>query len=75
VLTLSLRAAPDGSALLTLFNASAEPQTAAISSGLVHICAAQRCDVLGDPVEALAVKDGTVEVPIASRQTMTLKFS
>jgi alpha-mannosidase len=75
VLTLSLRAAPDGSALLTLFNASDEPQTAVVASGLVRIHAAQRCDLFGDPLESLSVNDGSVEVMIASRQTVTLRFS
>jgi alpha-mannosidase len=75
VLTLSLRAAPDEGALLTLFNASDAPQTAIVASGLVHIRAAQRCDLFGDPLESLSVKDGSIEVMIASRQTVTLKFS
>jgi alpha-mannosidase len=75
VLTLSLRAAPDGGTLLTLFNASDEPQTAVIASVLVRIHSAQRCDLFGDPLESLPVKDGSVEVMIASRQTVTLKCS
>jgi alpha-mannosidase len=75
VLTLSLRAAADGSVLLTLFNASDQPQTAVVSSGLVLIHYAQRCDLFGDSIEALAIRDGSIEAVLAPRQTVTLKFS
>jgi alpha-mannosidase len=75
VLTVSLRAAPDGGALLTLFNASDEPQTAAVSSGLVHIRAARRCDVFGEPFDTLPVNDGAIEVTLAPRRTVTLALS
>ena len=75
MLTLSLRDAPAGGVLLALFNASDAPQTAVVASGLVRIYSAQRCDLFGDPLESLPVKDGSVEVMIASRQTVTLKVS
>jgi hypothetical protein len=75
VLVLSLRAAPEGGALLALFNASDEPQTATVTSGLVRILSAQRCDLFGDPLESLSIKEDSVEVMIAPRRTATLKFS
>jgi len=56
VLTLSLRAAPDGGALLTLFNASDVPQTAVVASRLVRIRAAQRCEMFGEPFDALPIR-------------------
>jgi hypothetical protein len=75
VLALSLRAAPDGGALLTLFNASDEPQTAVVASGLVHINSEQRCDVSGEPFDTLPAKDGAIEIMLAPRRTVTLALS
>ena len=72
VLTLSLRAAPDGGALLTLFNASDAPQSTTIANGLLSVAAAHRCDLFGNRLEMLSVLDGTVAVAIAPRQTVTL---
>jgi alpha-mannosidase len=71
ILMLNLRAGGD-SALLTLFNASDQPQTATVSSGLIKISAAKRCDLFGNPLEALAVNNGTLEVTIAPRQVIIL---
>jgi alpha-mannosidase len=75
VLTLSLRAAPDGGALLTLFNANDAPQTAVVASGLVHIHSAQRCDLFGDPLDALPVNEGAIAVTLAPRRTVTLALT
>ena len=75
VLTLSLRGAADGGVLLTLFNASDAPQTTVVSSGLVHIHSAQRCDLFGDPLDALPVNDGAIEVTLAPRRIVTLALS
>jgi hypothetical protein len=75
ILTLNLHAAPEGKTLLTLFNASDETQTAAISSALIHIESAQRCDMFGDHLETLTVNNGAVEVSISPRQTMTLELT
>jgi alpha-mannosidase len=72
VLTLNLRAVSEGSTLLTLFNASDQVQSAIVSSGLIHIHSANRCDLFGTPLEMLAVDNGAVEVTIAPRQTSTL---
>jgi alpha-mannosidase len=71
ILTLNLRAHDNG-ALLTLFNASDETQTACISSGLIHIESAHRCDMFGNQLETLTVNNGAVEVIIAPRQTTAL---
>jgi hypothetical protein len=68
---LNLRASDSG-ALLTLFNASDEEQIASISSGLIRIDSAYRCDLFGNKLEPLTVNNDAVEVTIAPRQTMTL---
>jgi len=72
VLVMNLRAAPEESALLTLFNASDILQTATVSSGLIQIGAANRCDLYGNYLETLSVNNGAVEVTIAPRQTVML---
>jgi hypothetical protein len=69
---LNLRAANQGGAFLTLFNASDEPRVAIISSGLVRINKANRCDLLGRPLEILPVQNGALEIKITPRQTITL---
>lgn len=75
ILTLSVRAAPEHGATLTIFNASDEQQTAKVASGLIQIESAHRCDLFGAPLEALTVNNGAIEVTIAPRKTMTLAFS
>jgi alpha-mannosidase len=72
ILIQGLRAAPEGGRLLTLFNASDQPQTAAVASGLIQIEAAFRCDLFGSPLETLFVENGSVQIPVAPRQTLTL---
>jgi len=74
-LTLNLRAAPEGGAMLTLFNASDVPQVATVSSGIIQIESAQHCDLFGNQLKTLNVNNGSVEVSIAPRQTMTLKLN
>jgi hypothetical protein len=75
ILTINLRATPDGGALLTLFNACDGPQLASISSGLVQIRSANRCDLFGSPLEMLTVNNGVVEITIPQRQTFTLAIN
>ena len=75
VLTLNLRATSEACALLTLFNASDQTQTATVSSGLIHIRSADRCDLFGNRLEMLAVDNGAVEVTLTPRQTFTLTIS
>jgi hypothetical protein len=70
-----LRAAPEGGALLTLFNASDERQIAIVSSGLIQIESAHHCDLFGNKLETLTVNNGAVEITIMPRQTMTLKLN
>jgi alpha-mannosidase len=72
ILTLSLRAFDEGCALLTLFNASDEIQSTTVTSGLVKINTANRCDLFGNPLEALPVNDGALKISIAPRRTLTL---
>ena len=60
VLTLRLRAAPDGDVMLTLFNASDVPQSTTFADGLLSVAAAHRCDLFGNRLETLSVLDGTV---------------
>ncbi len=72
ILTLSLRTFDEGSALLTLFNASDEMQSATVTSGLVKINTANRCDLFGNPLETLPVNNGALEISIAPRRTLTL---
>ncbi|MGE5377576.1 MAG: glycoside hydrolase family 38 C-terminal domain-containing protein [Bacteroidota bacterium] len=72
IMILSLRATPAGGALLTLFNASDTTQTASISSGLLEIHSAERCDLFGSHLETLVVNHGTVEINIPQRQIFTL---
>jgi hypothetical protein len=69
---LSLRAFDEGSALLTLFNASDEIQSTTVTSGLAKINTAIRCDLFGNPLETVPVNDGALEISIASRQTLTI---
>jgi hypothetical protein len=75
VLTLSLRSASNGNALLTLFNASDNLQTATVASGLVQVNEAYLCDLLGDRLDALAVGKGVLDVSIAPRQTVTIELN
>jgi len=75
ILTLNFRAAREGGALLTLFNASDTSQTATISSRLIRIESAQCCDLFGTQLESLTTNNGTVEITIAPRKTMTLKLT
>jgi hypothetical protein len=72
ILTLSLRTFEEGSALLTLFNASDEMQSTTVTSGLVKFNTANRCDLFGNPLETLPVKNGALEISIAPRRTLTL---
>ena len=74
ILTLNLRATPEGGTTLTLFNASDEIQTSTIASGLIQIESVHRCDLFGNQLETLNVNNGAVEITIAPRQIITLKL-
>jgi hypothetical protein len=73
VLVQNLRSTKEG-ALLTLFNASDQPQTASVAAGLASFIRANRCDLFGTALEALPVNDGSVSVTIAPRQTMLIEI-
>jgi alpha-mannosidase len=75
ILVLSLRTSNEGCALLTLFNASDELQSATVTSGLVKINTANRCDLFGNPLETLPVKNNALEISISPRQTLTLAIT
>jgi alpha-mannosidase len=75
ILNMGLRATSKGGVLLTLFNASDSPQTGALSSALIEIQSAQRCDLFGNPLETLKVNDGVVEITFLPRQTFTVELS
>ena len=70
-LTLRVKPAADG-VLVRLLNASDRAQTATIGSGLVKITAAQRCDLLEQPVAALPVTGDGVALELAPRQVATV---
>jgi alpha-mannosidase len=74
ILALSLRAFDEGGALLTLFNASDESRRTTITSGLVKINAAYRCDLFGNRSETLPVNNGALEISVAPRRTITLEI-
>jgi hypothetical protein len=71
VITLRVKPAGDG-VLVRLLNASDSAQTATVGSGLVKITAAQRCDLLEQPVGALPVTDGAATIELAPRQVATI---
>jgi alpha-mannosidase len=72
VCVLSLRAIQGKGILLILLNASDDQTTACISSGVVKIQSMQLCDVFGNYLEQLVVKDGAVEVLMKARQTVNV---
>jgi alpha-mannosidase len=73
VLTLHVKPAeqPPG-LIIRLLNASAEPQTASIGSGVLRIVSAQTCNLLEQPLAALPVEDGVVSVHLPPRGTGTV---
>jgi hypothetical protein len=73
VFTLHVKPAQQGSAaLVRLFNAGDEPLTACIASGLMKITAAQLTDLTENPLQALTVADGTVQIPLPARQVVSV---
>jgi alpha-mannosidase len=74
VLSLSLRKEPEKGMLLTLFNASDNPQVAVVKSGIIRILAASRCDIFGNPLESIEVKDGALKVAIEPRRITTISL-
>jgi alpha-mannosidase len=73
VFTLHIKPARLGSGLVVrLYNASDAPQQSRIGSGLLTINAAQLCDLSENPVQALPVKKGDVDITLPSRQVTTI---
>jgi alpha-mannosidase len=72
VLVLRLQAIPEEGMLLTLQNTSDDLQTACISSGLVKIHSMQLCDLFGNFLEKLVVKDGAGEISMSARQVVNV---
>jgi hypothetical protein len=75
VLTLNLRASKEGCTLLTLFNASDQVQSTTVTSALIRIDTANRCDLFGNHLEMIPVQDGALELSIAPRQTLTIAIN
>jgi alpha-mannosidase len=73
VLVQNLRSTKEG-ALLTLFNASDQPQAAAVAAGLASFTRANRCDLFDTALEALPVNNSSVSVTIAPRQTLLIEI-
>jgi alpha-mannosidase len=74
VLVLSLHGRFNDGAVLILFNASENMQTARISDGLINIQSAQLCDLFGNPMKPLLVSEGAVEIKMKPRQTVIIKL-
>lgn len=76
VLTLRVKPAADGrGVVLRLLNASDAPATARVGSALLHIDAAERCDLLEQPLEALAVVQGAVTLDLPPRGLACLRLA
>jgi alpha-mannosidase len=73
VLTLHVKA-DDSSILVRLLNASDSEQTSTIKSNLLHIQKAVACDVLGQPLNNLDVREGNVSVSIPARRVVTVRL-
>jgi hypothetical protein len=73
ILTLHVKPAERQPGLIVrLLNASEEDQQVEIGSGLLHIVAAQRCDLLEKPLEALNVQNDTVGLAMSARRVETI---
>ncbi len=69
ILTLHVNPAHDGSGMIVrLLNASDEEQTAVIGSSQLQITAAQRYNLLEEPLHALPIRAGTVELRLLPRE-------
>jgi hypothetical protein len=73
VLTVSMRRAAGDGVLLHLLNASDQPQTAIIGSGLALIRAAWRCNLFGETVEGLPVRTGKVILDLPPRRVTAIR--
>jgi hypothetical protein len=68
VLTLRVKPADAGDGLIVrLLNASDRATTARLGSGLLHIRAAERCDLLEHPLEPIPVVSGRLAIELPAR--------
>ncbi len=75
---LSLHIWPDSAAAeavyVRLLNASEQPTTAVLSSGVLQIAEAFHCDLLGAPKEGVMLRDGAVTFVMEPRALATLRL-
>ena len=73
VLTLHVKPAQDGSGLIVrLLNASDAEQTAVIGSAQLQITAAQRCNLLEQPLHRLSIQEEQVEFALSPRELVVV---
>jgi len=76
VFTLHQKPASTGSGIIVrLYNAMSSPQDTCIASGILHIAAAQVCDLMENPKQPLNVSDGKVTIALPPRQVQTVLLS
>lgn len=74
IVVLHIKQAEDGGGLIIrLLNASDDEQTATISSGLLSIKSAKRCDLLEHDLADLHVTDGSCQLAITKRGLVTIR--
>jgi hypothetical protein len=73
VMTLHVKPASTGPGVIVrLFNASDQPQSAEIASGLLKISAAKACDPVEKPLSTLLVRAGKLAIDLLPRRMATL---
>jgi alpha-mannosidase len=73
ILTINLRAETD-SILVTLFNASDEPQTATIRGEALSIVSAAECGLFGDAEKVIQVEKNSLAVDVAPRRVGVVRL-
>jgi hypothetical protein len=73
-LTLSLKPAPEGGILMTLLNASDNPQAAEIRNSVLKLKTVHRCDLFGKPSEEIPVENGACRLTLGPRRIATLRL-
>lgn len=75
VLTLHVKPAADGQGVIVrLLNASDQPQTAVIGSGLACIRSAQQCDLFETTLAELAIVEGRCSLSLAARRVAVVRL-
>ncbi len=75
VLTLHVKPADQCGMIVRLLNASDQPHTAVIRSGLLRIAQAHVCDLLEHPLGDLAVEGGAVALEIPARRMAAIHLT